>query len=283
MSDSPIGLSDADRGAVAERHPRQWWSRADASATALDGVADPVIGLQLADESRAASSRRSGRSAGRSELKVAGTFAAITNELIQHGATDTVLKIVARAVREEVHHAEISFEMAARYRRSDVQWTSALPVPVPEYEPADAHLRATLLVVTMCCINETLACAILERQLAQVKSPLARAAAQTILTDEIHHARAGWAHVSSPHVTAPMKRELARWLPRLLTSRLSALLDDDTPFTGEEFTGHGVVTRKARQQIVAYALRDVMLPGFASAGIDVSHAQAWARTALADS
>jgi hypothetical protein len=217
---------------------------------------------------------------GGSELRVAAGFAAIASQLIEHGASDSVLKIVTRAVRDEVHHAEISVEIAARYRLSDAEWPPAQPVHVPVLEPAEGRLRATLLVVAMCCINETLACAILERQLSQTKALLARAAIQTILSDEIEHARAGWAHLASAHVAAPMKHEVGRWLPRLLKARLGDLLDEDRPFPGEQFPEHGILTRKVRKDVVASTLDDVVFPGFVRAGIDPTKAKDWAATAF---
>lgn len=57
---------------------------------------------------------------GASELKVAGGFSALSAQLIERGTGDGVLKLVSRAVRDEVHHAEIAVEMAARYRSSAI-------------------------------------------------------------------------------------------------------------------------------------------------------------------
>ena len=216
---------------------RPWWAKLDASALELADVGDPLIDA-LPEAGRAALAGI-WQERGGSELRVAAGFAAIASELVEHGASDSVLKIVARAVRDEVHHAEISVEIASRYRAGDVEWPPAQPVQVPVLAPAEGRFRATLLVIAMCCINETLACAILERQLSQTKAPLARAAIQTILSDEIEHARAGWAHIASAYVTAPMKHEIGRWLPRLLKARLTDLIDEDSPFPGEQFPTTG--------------------------------------------
>jgi hypothetical protein len=134
----------------------------------------------------------------------------------------------------------------------------------------------------MCCINETLACAILEGQLSQATSPLTRAALQSVLSDEIDHARAGWGHLATPFVTGAMKAEIAEgWLPRLLNARLRDLVVEDSPFPGEEFPAHGILTRSARKRIVATALETVVFPGFARAGIEPSKAQEWSKTAFA--
>ncbi len=217
---------------------------------------------------------------GSSELRVAGGFSAIAAQLIEHGGSESVLEIVAQAVRDEVRHAEISVELAARYRANEVRWPGPQPVHIPLLAPAEGRLRATLLVIAMCCINETLACAILEGQLVPAKSVLTRAALQSVLSDEIDHARAGWAHLGSRHVTEPMKAEIARWLPRLLKAKLGELTDDDAPFPGEHLPNHGILTRRARKEIVATGLSEVVLPGFARAGIDPALAQEWVSSAF---
>jgi hypothetical protein len=274
-----VGAAESSRADPSVARPtrasaRAWWSKLDGSALDIAHVADPAID-ELSEEGRATLAAI-WQERGGSELRVSAGFAAVAAQLIEHGAADSVLKLVARAVRDEVHHAEISVEIAARYRGSDVSWPPAQPVHVPVLAPAEGKLRATLLVVAMCCINETLACAILERQLSQAKALLTRAALQTILSDEIEHARAGWAHLASVHVTAPIKAEIGRWLPRLLNARLRDLLDEDSPFPGEQFPEHGILTRKARKEVVASTLDEVVFPGFSRAGVDPSKAKIWA-------
>ena len=259
------------------RSARPWWAKVEPNATDVRLVSDVEIDA-LSTDSRAVLAGI-WQERGASELKVAGGFSALSAQLIEHGTADGVLKLVSRAVRDEVHHAEIAVDMAARYRANEMEWPPPAPFPVPVLEPADGRLRATLLVIAMCCINETLACGILEGQLSLATSPLTRAALQTVLADEIDHARAGWAHITTPFVTAALKEEIAAgWLPRLLHARLRDLVEEDAPFPGEDLPAHGILTRTARKKIVATALEDVVFPGFARAGIDPSKARDWARS-----
>jgi hypothetical protein len=78
-----------------------------------------------------------------------------------------------------------------------------------------------------------------------------------------------------------MKSEIGDWLPRLLKSRLSDLVDEDTPFPGEQYPDHGILGRRPRKEIVRIALDDVVLPGFAQAGIDPTKAAEWVKSAFA--
>lgn len=270
---SPVGSAAVDR---VVRAARPWWTKVDANATEVGGVADPEIDA-LAPAARAELADV-WQERGSSELKVAGGFSAISAALIEHGTAQVVLELVSRAVRDEVHHAEIAVDMAARYRGDGVRWPEAQAFPVPLLAPASGPLRATLLVIAMCCINETLACGILEGQLSQATSPLTRAALQSVLADEIDHARAGWAHLASPIVTGAMREEIAAaWLPRLLDARLRDLVDEHSPFPGEDHPTHGILTRATRKKIVATALADVVFPGFERTGISPAKAREWAK------
>jgi hypothetical protein len=133
----------------------------------------------------------------------------------------------------------------------------------------------------MCCINETLACGMLEGQLSVATSPLTRAALQTVLADEIDHARAGWAHLATPFVTDSMRKEIsAGWLPRLLNAKLREFLDDDSPFRGDQYPQLGILTRAVRSDLIKTSLVDVIFPGFDRAGIDSTKAREWTKTAF---
>ena len=257
------------------RSGRPWWSKVDTNATKISDVVDAEIDALPREDRRILAAIWQER--GASELQVAGGFTAVAAQLIEHGSADSVLKLVSRAVRDEVRHAEIAVDMAARYRASASEWPPPQPFPVPPLAPAEGRLRAALLVIALCCINETLACAILEAQLSQAASPLTRAALQSVLVDEIDHARAGWAHLATPHVSAAMKAEIAAggWLPRLLRARLRDLVDEASPFPGEQFPTHGILTRAARKQIVAIALREVVCPGFHRAGMETTKVREW--------
>ena len=207
-------------------------------------------------------------------------FRPFSVELFEHGAAPVVYEIVGQAVRDEVHHAEISVELASKYRGDAPVWPEPEPLHVPPFSPTTGAMHATLYAIAMCCINETVACGVLEAALGQAKSPLVRAALGTILADEIEHARAGWAHVGSPYVTAEMKRVLPKWLRRLHAAKLRELVEDDGPLPGEDFADHGMLSRARSRAVVRATLVDVIFPGFRRAGIDASLAERWAQGAF---
>jgi hypothetical protein len=255
-----------------------WWTRADPDAQSITEIVDPVIEA-LPAEGRAKLAAIWQKRGGL-ELRVAAGFSSLAVELFEHGTSQGVYEILGQAVRDEIHHAEISVEMASKYRGDAPIWPEPEPLHIPPFAPTTGAMHATLYVIAMCCINETVACGVLEAALGQAKSRLVRAALGTILTDEIDHARAGWAHLASPYVTADMKRALPKWIHRLHAAKLRELVEDDAPLPGELFAEHGMLSRERSREVVHATLVDVSFPGFRRAGIDASLAEQWARSAF---
>src|SRR5690349_919245 len=102
----------------------------------------------------------------KAELRVASIFAMLARELFVHGAAPVVQSICARAVSDEVRHAEICRLLAERYAGREVAWPPPGRVPMPRFPSAPAALRPTLHAIAMGCINETLASAWLDESLA---------------------------------------------------------------------------------------------------------------------
>jgi hypothetical protein len=263
---------------IRSRGEAPWWRRASPEARSFEDVADPEI--EAASPDARAKLAAIWQKRGGLELRVAAGFSSMAVELFEHGASQPVYEIVGRAVRDEVHHAQISVEMAARYRGDAPVWPEPEPLHVPPFAPTTGAMHATLYIIAMCCINETVACGVLEAAVAQAKSPLVRAALSTILGDEVVHARAGWAHLASPYVTPEMKRALPRWLHRLHAAKLRELVEDDAPLPGEDFAAHGMLSRQRSREVVHATLVDVIFPGFRRAEIDPSLAEDWARGAF---
>jgi hypothetical protein len=261
----------ASKGVPHARKP--WWAKVDPSADSLQNVKDPIIDA-LPQEARATIAAI-WQNRGGLELRVAAAFSVLTNELLEHGTVPAALEIVSRAVRDEVHHAQISIDLAARYRGDAPIWPPPEPVHVPEFAPASPRLRSTLHAIALSCINETVACSILERSIAQAKSPIVRAGLQSILTDEIDHARAGWAHLASGYVTREMRGVLGGWVHRMVTSKLHELVEEHTPLPGEEFPDHGFLSRQASREIVGATLLEAIFPGFEQTGMDIGETRTW--------
>jgi hypothetical protein len=201
-----------------------------------------------------------------SERRVSDAFAVITGDLALLGAPGEVTALARRAVDDELHHHDLALHVAARCAGRDLTPPPPLALVVPAHPGASARLTATLHVLGHCAMNETFASAYLEASLELARAPLARAAVQTLLSDEIDHSRIGWAHLAS--LTEAERHELAPWLPSLLAANLA--MWRAIPRPGAEAHGlvrHGLVPADTVERALFGAVRDVILPGFARFGL----------------
>ena len=148
------------------------------------------------------------------ELHGAAAFTLVTQDLIDLRADVRIVDLSARAIAEEVRHAEIYRELA-KTLGADVPLPRAEPIPIPKYG-ASAEDERMLRVVAMCSINETMACSFLELCLAGATVPHVREAIREVLEDEIRHARIGWAYLGSSDVGARERRVVESALEPLL-------------------------------------------------------------------
>lgn len=200
---------------------------------------------------------RSWLARGAAERRAADIFTLIERSLRDVGEQQPLIDLARRAIDDELRHAEICRVVASRYGGRELELT-ALPLEAPKHEGASERLRDSLWIVGQCAFNETTASAFLEASLEQAREPLARAALRELLSDEIDHARIGWAHLTA--APEPRYREITRWLPRLLAANRrewgrAAGADDD------RFAAHGFLSRDAIAAAVDAAERDVIRPG----------------------
>ncbi|HEX5100776.1 MAG TPA: hypothetical protein VFV94_14800 [Polyangiaceae bacterium] len=201
-----------------------------------------------------------------SERRVADAFAVVTSDLASLEAPPELIALARRAVDDEHRHAELARLVASRYAGHELEPPPLLPLVVPEHAGASPRLAWTLHVVGHAAMNETFASAYLEASLALTRAPLARAAVQALLSDEIDHARIGWAHLASLRDTE--RREITPWLPSLLASNLAMWRAMPRPtLAGDDSSRHGVLSAAGVERALDTAVRDLVLPGLARFGL----------------
>lgn len=210
-----------------------------------------------------------------SELRVSHVFRALGHELQSTGASDVVHQLVASAIDDEARHSEICRRLAERYAGHAFPPPCVKPPSLPAFEGADPALRAALHVTTLSCVNETIASSWLRECLERSTSPLARAANRLHLREEIQHARLGWAHLASEHVTPPIRKAIPAWLPRILRANVPQWFRPDASLPEGGIPEHGALGVADTRALVLEAVRDVVLPGLEEVGIDPSSGRAW--------
>lgn len=207
------------------------------------------------------------------ELRGAAAFTVITQALIDLRADSRIVDLSARAIAEEVRHSEIYLALSSSYSPTGVGRPQVAPIEVPAHPGLGPKLRRVLHVVGMCSINETMACAFLELCLEGAQSHATRVALREVLADEIRHARIGWAYLASGGVEKGTYREVERWLVPMLCAQLAGWWKQIETLPEGEVRTHGCPSGRAIEEAAVRSLHELVLPGFAAVGIDVTEAR----------
>jgi hypothetical protein len=212
------------------------------------------------------------------ELRVATSFAVVHRALTDLGAEAGLVSLAARAVDDEHRHRALCLELAERYAGCAVEPPPALPAQQPAHAlAANEDERRVLFVLGQCALNETFASAYLTTAHRGATSALARAALNELLRDEIDHARLGWAYVST--LRPEMRASISDWLVPLTVANLREWRTSAASHT-EAHVAHGVPHAEAVRAALDEVVREVLVPGFARAGLDVRGLERWARAGL---
>ncbi len=236
---------------------------------------DPAVAELAADERATVAAIWHGRA--EAELRASGSFAYIADTLAAAGAHGDLVALARRAVSDEVRHSELCARVAAAYADTPLPAPRKLEVTIPRHAGANRALRRVLHVVGMSCFNETIGSAFLELCRERATGALVRAALRELLTDEIDHARIGWAFVAS--LEGPARIALGHWLPELCELNLRAWRDRPQRPISEALAAHGCPRWDDVDATVLAAIAELVLPGFARLGVDVAPAQRWLATA----
>jgi hypothetical protein len=197
-----------------------------------------------------------------SERRVADAFAVIRNAFEDLHSDAALISLSTRAIDDEYRHAELSRQVASRYARRELAAPERLQLVVPEHPGASPRLLHTLHILGHCAMNETFASAFLEASLLHAKGALACAALRALFSDEIDHARLGWAHLAS--LSVDERRELVPWLPTLVRANLKMWRDTARPYpTDPVLHAHGAPPAGTVEQALLDAIRLLIIPGLA--------------------
>ena len=187
-------------------------------------------------------------------------FARFALHLMALGAPSDLVEDTQRAMADELRHARLCFEIAARYG------VSATPGAL-DFGQVDAAEPWTDILTTTIregCVGETVAALIAGRAAAAAVDPQARALLQTIAEDEARHASLAWRFVAW---AVKVHGEEARSILRLEIQRAaSACLATEAPRSVRSITDmkvardHGRLSDAARREIAKEAIFDVVRP-----------------------
>jgi hypothetical protein len=130
--------------------------------------------------------------------------------------------------------------------------------------------------VAVCCIGETMNVALMTRCMEVVKEEEIRSTLHELLTDEVRHARLGWAHLAAERA-AGRGQFLGDVLPLMLEASIEPGFLEGTlavPWTDELYQ-YGELPWAELVQIYRDTLNLVVFRGLQAAGIDTAKGVAW--------
>ena len=267
---------ESDSMTQAAPHKRRVVSEANALLSVGGGARREIVWAELNAGALGEQGRRTVGATWRKRMKqehlAVGAFALLAQELAEEGADSVVLSLVTRASSDEVRHAEIcrSFAIALLGEASVEPRLRGLP-RVPMHSGAAAGERVLFHLVEMCCLNETLTGVYLTEMLARATVPVARAAVESLLEDEIDHGRVGWAYLAA-RAKEGRTDGLSAALPAMLDRTFRAVLDAarrSTELEDPKLESYAYLSTNVAADVYRRALRDVILPGFETLGVDL--------------
>jgi len=213
----------------------------------------------------------------RVEHEAAQRFARLSRGIAQLDAGSPVPELMARASEDEQRHARLCARLAKLYGGERDHGEIRSEIAPRTLGPREAALYE---VVAACCITETESVATVTTLLAEEAEPHIREALHEIARDEVAHSRMGWAHLSREGQRGD-ETFLARWIPVMLegtvTDQFSASSANEPP----ELLRHGILPRARKRELFVGALQEVIFPGLAQFGVDVTPAREWLSAAQA--
>jgi len=121
----------------------------------------------------------------------ARVFAGLIPQMMAAGVDVRMQLEVASMIQEELRHGVLC---AAAVEALGGEAVATLPVlqPVPSHEDAEPLEALLRNVLSVCCLSETVAVALITAERLETKPPALQEALTAILSDEVGHARFGW-------------------------------------------------------------------------------------------
>lgn len=213
------------------------------------------------------------------EHRSSAIFATFALDLAGAGAPLAVQSLCARAVLDELRHAELALRTAALYGPSPTEPEAGLPA-VPDDPSLTMREQALRQALFLSVAAETFSTLMLRAQYDAAADPAVRDVLGVILADELHHARLGWFYLRM-QLEDPERREHARAFvaqhARGVFAQLRASLFPEGALPPPSLRGkrgakareHGYLPLRESEALFRRAMRELWVPGFRALGFEL--------------
>ncbi|HMV70122.1 MAG TPA: ferritin-like domain-containing protein, partial [Myxococcota bacterium] len=234
---------------------------------------------ELTDDERAMAARTwRGRMV--NEHVSAAVFAGLVPQLMRAGVDPTAIAEVPLMIGDELRHAE---QCAGVVTALGLPAVAPLPPiePLPEHEDVGRLEAALRNVLSVCCLSETVAVAVIRAEHAELEATRLGAVLAAILADEVRHARFGWRLLGqlAPSLDAEAKARLSAYLPAALRHQIAWEIPKLPVNLGlrPEVAAAGVCDGSLARELFFATIGDVVVPQLEAAGLDARAAWALAQ------
>jgi hypothetical protein len=204
-------------------------------------------------------------------------FSTLSFDFIAAGAPVDLVAVCHRVCIDELRHTELAVRMVEIYGGQ----VPPLPREISAM-PADSKLtavgQACRSAILLSCLGETFACTELAMLRDRAVDPVVRGVLTVFLSDEIVHARIGWAYLAHAMKTADptSKQQAAEAVPGYVRGIATNLFGtDERPAAvdvtndDERLANHGVCSMKEEQALYSAFIPDVFVPGLLAVGVPI--------------
>jgi hypothetical protein len=207
-------------------------------------------------------------------------FATFSFDLIAAGAPVDLVAVCHRVCIDELRHTELAVKMV------DLYGGHRPPLPreinsLPGDTSLTAVAQACRSAILLSCLGETFACTELVMLRDRAIDPVVRGVLTVFLSDEIVHARVGWAYLAHAFKTADQatRKSVADAVPGYVAGIAANLFGThdrvaavDVTNDDDRLAAHGVCSMREEQDLYRSFVSDVFLPGLRAVGVPVDAA-----------
>jgi hypothetical protein len=137
----------------------------------------------------------------------------------------------------------------------------------PQYLSNEDRILYTAVAIG--CVTETLSTALLIEMRKRAEPGVVKNTIHSILTDEITHARIGWAEISRVVKRQKKITWLNEHIPHMIQAALASDIAPMIDATGEEvdLSTFGILTRREAKTIMQNAIQTILEPGLKNYGL----------------
>jgi len=208
-------------------------------------------------------------------------FSTLSFDFIAAGAPVDLVACCHRVCIDELRHTELAVRMVELYGGH----LPSLPRDINSL-PGDTRLSAVAQAcrssILLSCLGETFACTELVMLRDRAIDPVVKGVLTVFLSDEIVHARVGWAYLAHAFKTADAetRASVAEAIPGYVAGIGANLFGTEERVAAVDVTNdderlalHGVCSMKEEQELYGKFVREVFLPGLRAVGVAVDSAK----------